>query len=78
MTDFLNAVKKYAVFTGRARRREYWMFQLFYSILSLPFILIDVLLLTPGNGQGTPVSPDLSVFAVHASAVARRQPPSPA
>ncbi|WP_161880377.1 DUF805 domain-containing protein [Deinococcus alpinitundrae] len=64
MTDFLNAVKKYAVFTGRARRHELWMFQLFYCILSLPFMLIDVLLLTPGNSQGTPVPLLTSLFSL--------------
>lgn len=33
MNDFLDVVKnKYADFNGRARRREYWMYILFYSI----------------------------------------------
>jgi uncharacterized membrane protein YhaH (DUF805 family) len=29
---FIGAIKKYAVFKGRARRAEYWWFALFYSI----------------------------------------------
>ncbi|WP_129307595.1 DUF805 domain-containing protein [Streptomyces sp. L2] len=33
MSWFLEALKKYAVFSGRARRKEYWMFVLFYSII---------------------------------------------
>ena len=32
MEYFLLALKKYADFTGRARRKEYWMFILFYVI----------------------------------------------
>jgi uncharacterized membrane protein YhaH (DUF805 family) len=32
MNYYLTALKKYAVFTGRARRTEYWMFVLFYLI----------------------------------------------
>ncbi len=32
---YLNAFKQYAVFTGRARRQEYWMFALFHFIAFL-------------------------------------------
>ena len=35
MECFLEAYRKYAVFAGRANRREYWMFFLFYFILSI-------------------------------------------
>jgi uncharacterized membrane protein YhaH (DUF805 family) len=35
MTWYLAALKKYAVFSGRARRREYWMFFLFNLIFAL-------------------------------------------
>jgi uncharacterized membrane protein YhaH (DUF805 family) len=34
MTWFLTAVRKYAVFRGRARRKEYWMFVLVSVALS--------------------------------------------
>ena len=33
MSWFLIALRKYAVFSGRARRKEYWFFLLFYLIL---------------------------------------------
>ena len=33
------AVKKYAVFSGRARRQEFWLFVLLYSILSIISII---------------------------------------
>jgi len=32
---YLQVLKKYAEFTGRARRKEYWMFALFNLIISL-------------------------------------------
>ena len=32
MEHFTNALKKYADFSGRATRQEYWMFVLFYII----------------------------------------------
>lgn len=33
--------KKYAVFSGRARRKEYWFFALFNIIISLALTFID-------------------------------------
>lgn len=38
---FLKVLKNYANFEGRARRREYWYFTLFYYLLSLPLIFVD-------------------------------------
>jgi len=32
MNDYLEVLKKYATFSGRARRREYWMYFLFNLI----------------------------------------------
>jgi len=34
MNWYINVLKKYAVFAGRARRTEYWMFFLFNFIIS--------------------------------------------
>lgn len=44
MNYFLDAFKKYADFTGRARRQEYWMFVLFYFIFYIGCVVIDVVL----------------------------------
>ena len=44
MEHFLNAFKNYANFSGRARRKEYWMFFLIYSLLYVGLSLIDSLL----------------------------------
>lgn len=34
MSWYITVLKKYAVFSGRARRKEYWMFFLFNTIIS--------------------------------------------
>jgi uncharacterized membrane protein YhaH (DUF805 family) len=44
MEYFTAALQKYADFTGRARRKEYWMFILFYLIFNLVLALVDKLL----------------------------------
>ncbi|MCL2294796.1 MAG: DUF805 domain-containing protein [Spirochaetes bacterium] len=40
---FTGAMKKYAVFEGRARRAEFWWFTLFALLLSIPFVVLDVI-----------------------------------
>jgi len=44
MKYFLDALSKYADFTGRARRAEFWMFTLIYLVLSIGISLLDVML----------------------------------
>lgn len=41
MNYYLSALKKYAIFSGRARRSEYWYFALFNFIFSLVAIMLD-------------------------------------
>ena len=41
MSWFIAAVRKYAVFSGRARRKEFWYFVLFYIIFSLVLGFVD-------------------------------------
>lgn len=43
MSWYLIALKKYATFSGRARRKEYWMFWLFNMIITLGFGLLGSL-----------------------------------
>jgi len=38
---YLDVLKKYAVFNGRARRKEYWYFVLFNIIVSVILAVID-------------------------------------
>lgn len=44
MEWYVKALKKYAVFTGRARRKEYWMFVAVNFIFSFFAIFIDSML----------------------------------
>ena len=44
MNYYVDVLKNYAVFSGRARRKEYWMFVLFNAIVSLVLILLGSLL----------------------------------
>ena len=44
MNWYLTALKKYAVFSGRARRNEYWYFVLFNFLIALVLGFIDGLL----------------------------------
>ncbi len=48
MNWYLEVLKKYAVFSGRARRKEYWMFVLFNVIISIVLFAIDVVAGTQG------------------------------
>jgi len=41
MNWYLQALKNYAVFSGRARRKEYWFFALFNSIFLIIAVLLD-------------------------------------
>lgn len=50
MEYFLYALKNYAVFSGRARRKEYWMFVLFQILFGLAAMVMDYLLGTSYDG----------------------------
>lgn len=41
MDWFVDALKKYAVFSGRAQRSEYWYFFLFYCLIFIPLGIAD-------------------------------------
>ncbi|OCG49727.1 hypothetical protein A9G35_11370 [Gilliamella sp. Choc5-1] len=49
MNWFIDCItkKNYANFNGRARRKEYWMFILFYIILAFITIIIDKMIGSP-------------------------------
>ncbi|HSC55435.1 MAG TPA: DUF805 domain-containing protein [Phnomibacter sp.] len=42
MNWFLVVLKKYAEFNGRARRKEYWYFTLFSTIISFGIAMVEV------------------------------------
>jgi len=47
MEWYIGVIKKYAVFSGRARRKEYWMFFLFNMIIAAVFGILNKIV--PGN-----------------------------
>lgn len=44
MNWYLYVLKNYATFSGRARRKEYWMFFLISALISIVLTLLDILL----------------------------------
>ena len=56
MHYYLEVLKKYAVFKGRARRKEYWMFVLFNLIFGFVLGIIEVVL-------GIAIESDISVLS---------------
>lgn len=63
MDWFLGALKKYAVFEGRARRREYWFFALFVVLISVVLTIIDAMIGTM-TSQGAGILSGLFGLAV--------------
>jgi len=55
MNWFMTVLRKYAVFAGRARRREYWFFVLFYILISVVLAVADRMLglYNESYGMGT-------------------------
>lgn len=56
MDFYLKAMKQYADFNGRARRKEYWMFTLFYVIAIVVASIIDGII-------GYPIVAGIAVLA---------------
>jgi uncharacterized membrane protein YhaH (DUF805 family) len=50
MNWYLEVLKKYAVFQGRARRMEYWMFTLFNVLITIALMIIGAILGISGDG----------------------------
>lgn len=44
MDHFLAVIRKYAVFEGRARRREYWMYALIATLIMVALYFLDEML----------------------------------
>ncbi len=45
---YIEALKKFAVFNGRARRKEYWMFYLMSIIVAFVIAFLEIIFRTPG------------------------------
>ncbi len=61
MNYFIQALKKYVDFSGRARRKEYWMFILFYMLFMIAAMVIDGILIAI---TGIAISPLTSLFSL--------------
>lgn len=55
MNYYIQALRKYAVFTGRARRSEYWYFVLFNLIFAIVAGILDNVLHDTFTLQGAPL-----------------------
>jgi len=53
MKWYFQALKKYAVFRGRARRREYWIFELWHAIILVALIVIDIKVSAAGHNDAS-------------------------
>lgn len=52
---YITCLKKYATFTGRARRSEYWYFALFNIIFIILTVIFDHAIFDLENEDGVPV-----------------------
>lgn len=54
MTWYIKVLKSYSVFTGRASRKEFWMFNLCTAVVSISLLLIDMTtgIINDGNPFG--------------------------
>tara|TARA_R110002153_G_scaffold6556_17_gene30071 strand:- start:14081 stop:14419 length:339 start_codon:yes stop_codon:yes gene_type:complete len=59
---FIGALKKYADFTGRARRHEYWMFILIYMIINFVLAVLGLNIISMIFGLALLV-PSISIAA---------------
>ena len=64
MNWYIEVLKKYAVFSGRARRKEYWFFVLFNVIISLVLTVIDAAMGTYDETVGTGILSGVYLLAI--------------
>jgi uncharacterized membrane protein YhaH (DUF805 family) len=64
MQWYIDVLKKYAVFDGRARRKEYWMFVLFNVLVSIVLSIIDNIIGTTYGAGNTGILSTIYSLAV--------------
>ena len=64
MNWYLDVLKKYAQFGGRARRKEYWFFVLFNMLISIALTIIDGLTGTLNAESGVGLLSGIYALAV--------------
>ena len=63
MKWFLKCLKQYADFSGRARRREYWFFQLFNLIFFI-LIILGLGLIANALGANDSITPEFGLITI--------------
>lgn len=64
MNWYLEVLKKYAVFTGRARRKEYWYYFLINFVIITALLLVDNMLGTLDKEAGVGLVSSIYMLAV--------------
>ncbi|RPD49638.1 DUF805 domain-containing protein [Hymenobacter sediminis] len=74
MNYFLHVLRNYAVFQGRARRKEYWMFVLFNIIFAVAILMVDGAIMATGLLSFSPlyILYTLAIIVPSLSVVVRR------
>jgi uncharacterized membrane protein YhaH (DUF805 family) len=70
MNWYLEVLKKYAVFDGRARRKEYWFFALFNFIVAFVLAILDMAFGTFNTESGYGLLASIYSLAVLIPAIA--------
>jgi uncharacterized membrane protein YhaH (DUF805 family) len=68
--EYVSVLKKYAVFSGRASRREYWMFVLYNTIVSFVFGLVVGVIAQATKNQNLSALANLYSIAVFIPSIA--------
>ncbi len=70
MTWALMPLQKYAVFSGRSRRKEFWMFVLFTFIVEIVLAIIDAIIGTYNTALGIGLLSGLFYLAILVPSIA--------
>ena len=68
MNEYLNAFRQYATFTGRARRREYWMFALFNAVIIFVLAILAGMLSPNMDQMGPSLNLGTALYGLYALA----------
>jgi uncharacterized membrane protein YhaH (DUF805 family) len=68
--EYISVLKKYAVFSGRASRREYWMFVLYNTLVAFVFGLVVGVLATATKNDNLSALSNLYSIAVFIPSIA--------
>jgi len=70
VNEYLGVLKKYATFSGRARRKEFWMFVLFTFVVEIVLAIIDAIIGTYNTALGIGLLSGLFYLAILVPSIA--------